>query len=236
MAVRSRYVLRGSGKGKAPRFAFAVGSYRHDHVLIIDPGIQFTTFLGGGAHEAGNGIAVDGAGNSYIAGTTQSPDFPTTAGAFRRTGSAQNNSDVFVTKLNAAGTALVYSTFVGGSNLEFGNGIAIDASGNAYVTGTTKSSNFPITGGAFDRSINIPPNCPRCATDVTDGFVFKLNAAGSALTYSTFLGGTDIDSPRADRRRRRGQRVRHGRDATRTTSRRPPAHSGARWPGRSTCS
>ena len=195
--VHSRYVLRGSGKGKAPRFAFEVGRYRHDHVLIIDPGIQFTTFLGGAAHEAGNGIAVDGAGNSYIAGTTQSPDFPTTPGAFRRTGSAQNNSDVFVTKLNAAGTALVYSTFVGGSNLEFGNGIAIDASGNAYVTGTTKSSNFPVTGNAFDRTINIPPNCPRCATDVTDGFVFKLNAAGSALTYSTFLGGTDIDSPRA---------------------------------------
>ena len=197
VAVHSRYVLRGSGKGKAPRFAFAVGSYRHDHVLIIDPGIQFTTFLGGAAHEAGNGIAVDGAGNSYIAGTTQSPDFPTTPGAFRRTGSAQNNSDVFVTKLNPAGTALVYSTFVGGSNLDFGNGIAIDASGNAYVTGTTKSSTFPVTGNAFDRSINIPPNCPRCATDVTDGFVFKLNAAGSALTYSTFLGGTDIDSPRA---------------------------------------
>jgi hypothetical protein len=195
--VSSRYVLRGSAKGKAPRFAFEVGSYRHDHVLIIDPGIEFTTFLGGSAHEAGNGIAVDGAGNSYIAGTTQSPDFPTTPGAFRRTGSAQNNSDVFVSKLNPAGTALVYSTFVGGSNLEFGNGIAIDGGGNAYVTGTTKSSNFPTTANAFDRSINIPPNCPRCATDVTDGFVFKLNAAGSALTYSTFLGGTDIDSPRA---------------------------------------
>ena len=73
VAVHSRYVLRGSGKGKAPRFAFEVGSYRHDHVLIIDPGIQFTTFLGGAAHEAGNGIAVDGAGNSYVAGTTQSP-------------------------------------------------------------------------------------------------------------------------------------------------------------------
>ena len=68
VAVHSRYVLRGSGKGKAPRFAFAVGSYRHDHVLIIDPGIQFTTFLGGAAHETGNGIAVDGAGNSLHRG------------------------------------------------------------------------------------------------------------------------------------------------------------------------
>ncbi|MDX6630982.1 MAG: hypothetical protein QOH00_3228, partial [Gaiellales bacterium] len=194
VAVQSRYVLERGGK--SPRFAFAIGRYRHDRDLVIDPGIQFTTFLGGGANEVGAGIAVDANGNSYIGGTTQSPDFPTTAGAFRRTGAASNFPDAFVTKLNPAGTALVYSTFVGGSNIEFGNGIAIDGAGNAYVTGTTKSSNFPTTGGAFDRSANIPPNCPRCGTDHTDGFVFKLNAAGSALTYSTYLGGTDIDSPR----------------------------------------
>ena len=137
------------------------------------------------------------------------PTSPPPTGAFRRTGSAQNNADVFVTKLNPAGTALVYSTFVGGSDMEFGHGLAIDAAGNAYVTGTTKSSNFPTTGGAFDRSLNIPPNCPRCATDNTDGFAFKLNAAGSALLYSTYLGGTDIDSPRSDRRRRSGKRLRH---------------------------
>ena len=142
------------------------------------------------------GIAVDAAGNVFVAGTTQSPNFPTTTGAFDRTGAAQNFADVFVSKLNAAGTALIYSTFVGGSNMEFGNRLAVDGSGNAYVTGTTKSSNFPTTGNAFDRSQNIPPNCPRCATDVTDGFVFKLNAAGSALTYSTYLGGTEYEAPR----------------------------------------
>jgi hypothetical protein len=197
VGVQSRYVLHRSSPGAAPRFAFAVGRYQRNHALIIDPGIEFTTFLGGSAHEAGNGIAVDGSGNSYIGGTTQSPDFPTTTGAFRRTGSANNSSDVFVTKLNSTGTALVYSTFVGGSDLEFGNGIAIDGAGNAYVTGTTKSSNFPTTNGAFDRTANIPANCPRCGTDHTDGFVFKLNAAGSALAYSTYLGGTDTDSPRA---------------------------------------
>ena len=95
-----------------------------------------------------------------MAGTTQSPDFPTTAGAFDRTGAAQNFSDAFVTKLNAAGTALIYSTFVGGSDLDFGNRLAVDAAGNAYVTGQTKSSNFPTTGGAFDRTLAHPAELP----------------------------------------------------------------------------
>nr|MDP9463107.1 SBBP repeat-containing protein [Actinomycetota bacterium] len=193
--VTSRYVL-GDGANEDGRFSFDVGGYQRNHELIIDPGVQYTTFLGGNSAETGAGIAVDAAGNAYVAGTTQSPNFPTTSGAFDRTGAASNFSDVFVSKLNPAGTALVYSTFVGGSDMEFGRRIAIDAAGNAYVTGQTKSSNFPTTGGAFDRTLNIPANCPRCATDNTDSFVFKLNAAGSAFTYSTYLGGTDYDSAR----------------------------------------
>jgi hypothetical protein len=190
--IESRYVL---DRNDGSRFAFAVNAgYRPDRDLIIDPGVAYTTFLGGSSHEDGNGIAVDAAGNVYVTGATQSPDFPTTVGAFRRTGAASNFTDVFVTKLNATGTALVYSTFIGGSDLDFGRRIAIDASGNAYVTGQTKSSNFPTTANAFDRSLNIPPNCPRCATDNTDTFVVKLNASGSSLVYSTYLGGTDFDS------------------------------------------
>jgi len=193
--VASRYVVGNSAANG--RFSFEVGQYQKDHELIIDPGVQFTTFLGGNSDEDGNGIAVDANGNSFIGGTTQSPDFPTTVGAFRRTGAAQNFADAFVSKLNAAGTALIYSTFVGGSNMEFGNSLAVDSAGNAYMTGTTKSSNFPTTGNAFDRTLNTPGNCPRCGVDNTDGFVFKLNASGSALVYSTYLGGgTDIDSPR----------------------------------------
>ncbi|MEA3214838.1 MAG: hypothetical protein QOJ19_994 [Acidimicrobiia bacterium] len=193
--VTSRYIV-GAGANQTARFSFGVGAFQPDHELVIDPGVQYTTFLGGNAADTGEGIAVNSAGNAFVTGTTQSPDYPTTAGTFRRTGAAQNFADVFVTKLNPAGSALVYSTFVGGSDMEFGHGLAIDSAGNAYVTGTTKSSNFPTTAGAFDRTLNIPPNCPRCATDNTDGFVFKLNAAGSGLTYSTYLGGTDIDSPR----------------------------------------
>ncbi len=193
--VTSRYVLADSAAHDG-RFSFEVGSYQPDRELVIDPGVQYTTFLGGSSAETGEGIAVNSAGNAFVAGTTQSPNFPTTSGAFRRTGSAQNFADVFVTKLNTSGSGLVYSTFVGGSDMEFGHALAIDASGNAYVTGTTKSSNFPTTGSAFDRTLNIPANCPRCATDNTDGFVFKLNSTGSGLSYSTYLGGTDIDSPR----------------------------------------
>src|SRR5262245_12937163 len=188
--VPTRYVLHGT------HFGFAVGSYRNDRDLIIDPGIQYTTFLGGSDVDDGAGIAVDANGNTYVAGTTQSSDFPTTVGAFKRTGAAKGFSEIFVSKLSASGTQLVYSTFIGGSNFEFGRRIAIDAAGNAYVTGQTKSSNFPTTGGAFDRTLNIPANCPRCATDNTDGFVTKLNATGSALLYSTYLGGTDYDDPR----------------------------------------
>jgi len=188
--VPSRYVVSGR------RFELALGRYRHDRDLIIDPGIQYTTFIGGSSLEEGNGVAVDSSGNAYVGGTTQSPDFPTTVGAFQRTGAPQNFAEAFVSKLNPSGTQLVYSTFIGGSDMEFGRRIAIDAAGNAYITGQTKSSNFPTTANAFDRTLNIPANCPRCATDNTDGFVTKLNASGSALVYSTYLGGTDYDSPR----------------------------------------
>ena len=163
--VASSYALRPNG-----HFAFRVGAYRHDRDLVIDPGVQFTTFLGGAGDDSGNGIAVDAAGNSYVTGTTQSPDFPTTLGAFSRTGSPNNFLDVFVTKLNPSGTGLVYSTFVGGSKFDWGRRIAIDAAGNAYVAGQTTSSNFPTTNGAFDRSLAIPANCPRCASaDNYDG-------------------------------------------------------------------
>ena len=193
--VDTRYALH--GLGQSARLGFEVGdTYDRGRDLVIDPGIQFTTFLGGASHEIGAGIVVDASGNAYITGTTQSPDFPTTAGAFDRTGAAQNFAEAFITKLNATGTALIYSTFIGGSNMEFGRRIAIDASGSAYITGQTKSSNFPVTGNAFSRALHIPANCPRCATDNTDGFVTKLNAAGNALVYSTYLGGTEYDSPR----------------------------------------
>jgi hypothetical protein len=187
--VESRYELLDP---RTQEFRIAIGAgYRPDHELIIDPSLQYSTLLGGSSDDIAGGIQVDAAGNAYIGGTTQSPDFPTTTGAFKRTGATSNFSDVFVTKLNASGSALIYSTFVGGSNFDWGRAIALDAAGNVYITGQTKSSNFPTTGGAFDRTFNVD-TCPRCGIDQYDAFVTKLNASGSALVYSTFLGGFDL--------------------------------------------
>lgn len=187
-AVTSRYAMQGK-RG----FGFVVtGTYDRTRALVIDPGLQYATFLGGSSDDYATAIAVDASGNTYITGTTQSPDFPTTSGAFDRTGAASNSLEAFVTKLNPTGSALVYSTFLGGSNFEWGRGLAIDASGNVYVAGQTKSSDFPTTGGAFDRTFNVD-TCPRCGIDQYDAFVTKLNASGSALVYSTFLGGFDLD-------------------------------------------
>jgi len=187
-AVASRYAMQGKHG-----FGFVVtGAYDRTRALIIDPGLQYSTFLGGNSDDYATAIAVDASGNTYIVGTTQSPDFPTTAGAFDRTGAASNSLEAFVTKLNPTGSALVYSTYLGGSNFEWGRGLAVDAAGNVYVAGQTKSSDFPTTGGAFDRTFNVD-TCPRCGIDQYDAFVTKLNASGSALVYSTFLGGFDID-------------------------------------------
>jgi hypothetical protein len=120
--------------------------------------------------------------NAYVTGATSSADFPTTPGAFDIT--LGGPSDVFVTKLNASGSALIYSTFLGGTGLDRGIDIAVDGRGRAYVTGETSSADFPTTPGAFDITLGGP----------SDVFVTKLNASGSALVYSTFLGGSDSDA------------------------------------------
>jgi hypothetical protein len=134
--------------------------------------LVFSTYLGGMDNEHADGVAVDASGNAYVTGKTLSTDFPTTAGAFRRT-----FYSVFAAKVTPAG-ALAYSTFLGDGD---GNGIAVDASGNAYLTGTTTSTTFPTTAGAYSSSGGT--------------FVSKLNAAGSGLAYSTYgngMGGADI--------------------------------------------
>jgi hypothetical protein len=120
-------------------------------------------------------------GNAYVTGNTGYTDFPTTPGAFQTTLGGFN--DGFVVKLNAAGSALDYATFLGGGNIDNGRAIAVDASGAAYITGDTYSSDFPTTPGAFDTIFS--PN--------SDAFLVKLNTTGSALNYATFLGGGSSD-------------------------------------------
>src|SRR5437016_6840034 len=139
--IPTRYVLKAERQ-----VAFEVAAYDITQPLIIDPVLVYSTLLGGSNDDRGFGIAVDAAGNAYVTGGTGSSDFPTTAGAFQTT--LGGSSDAFVTKLDPTGTALVYSTYLGGSSGDFANGIAVDATGSAYVTGTTLSADFPTTPGA----------------------------------------------------------------------------------------
>jgi len=145
--------------------------------------LVYSTFLGGSGSDRGYDIAVDGDGNTYVIGSTHSSDFPTTTGAFD-TSYGGGSSDIFVTKVDASGTApLVYATFMGGNGEDYSEGIAIDGDGNVYVTGYTYSSDFPTTTGAVD---TVSTWC--CA------FVTKVNASGTApLIYSTFLDGSSDD-------------------------------------------
>jgi hypothetical protein len=240
-AVAGDYVITGKNE-----VGFRLGNYDRNAAVVIDPVLRYSTFLGGGALDAGRGIAVDSSKRAVVAGLTCSPDFPRTAGPttfhgcsafvtkFDFTGSRlifstfigesasevfdvggmaldsggntyitgivefrgfpttpgafqtelKGDFDAFVTKLNANGTALVYSTFLGGGSRDAGHSIAVDSAGNAYVTGDTESSDFPTTAGAFQRQ------CKLFDSGCNNSFVTKLNASGSGLLYSTFLGGT----------------------------------------------
>jgi len=144
--------------------------------------LVYSTFLGGDADDYGGGIAVDANGQALFTGYTESPDFPTTPNAFDTTHNGL--SDAVVVRLNAAGSGLVYSTFAGGSGIDIGYDIAADAAGNAYVTGQTMSENFPTTPGAFSTDYN---------GGMADAFILKLDPDGQALAYGTYLGGDQFD-------------------------------------------
>ena len=148
--------------------------------------LAYSTYLGGNGSDRAAGIAVDSSGNTYVTGGTTSTNFPTAA-ALRST--SGGNQDAFVAKLNPSGNGLVYSTYLGGAggmagSTEAGTGIAVDATGAAYVTGATSSTDFPVTAGAL-QTTNLGGG--------DDAFVSKLNPAGSALVYSTYLGGSSVD-------------------------------------------
>jgi len=153
--------------------------------------LVYSTYLGGSGFDSSSGVAFDRAGNVYIAGSTLSTDFPTTPGAFQTaSGGVSKNcytvaGDAFLTKIKATGSAFVYSTYLGGSCYDAGLGLAVDNSGDAYVTGNTTSTNFPTTPGAFQTTCGGAKVCAKGF-----GFVTELNPIGSALVYSTYLGSS----------------------------------------------
>lgn len=193
VAIAGRFKLLANNE-----VGFSVGNYDHMAALVIDPTLTYSTYFGGTDAEFVVAVTSDAAGDAYVTGLTLSEDFPLTAGAFQAVNYAtpsNNVSTAFISKFNPSGTALLYSTYLGGvaiSNTlhqqgDYGKAIAVDAAGNAYVTGYTYSADFPITSGAFQKG-------NQAATiDLATGFVTKLNPSGTALVYSTFLGGSTLD-------------------------------------------
>jgi uncharacterized protein (TIGR03437 family) len=188
-----------------PKLAAAADAY----VAKFSPAgaLIYTTFLGGHRTDYSTGIAVDGAGNAYVTGMTNSTDFPVSTGAYQGTyggsggNTCQTGGDAFVTKLNPSGSQLLYSTYLGGNQDDIGSGIAIDSSGNAYIAGSTLSRNFPISSGAFQMTFagsggqtGKPPCNGYPWFNSGDVFVTKLNPAGTQLVFSTYLGGSFDDS------------------------------------------
>jgi len=182
-----------TGLTESPNFPSTSGSFqtafgpgsRDVFITKLTPtgsGLVYSTFVGGNNEAGGYALALDSAGSAYVTGYTNSSDFPVTPGAVQS--SLGGLSDAIVLKLNATGSALIYSTYLGGSNVDGGNGIAVDSSGNAYVSGQTQSTNFPTTAGAFQTSFG---------GGFSDAWAAKLNPTGTALVYSTYLGGSNPD-------------------------------------------
>ncbi|RKT44452.1 SBBP repeat-containing protein [Thiocapsa rosea] len=165
--------------GTVSAVGFVLAAYDPAEPLVIDPVVVYSTYLGGSSFELGYGIAVDGASNAYVTGTTYSTDFPVVNARYTE---LRGEQDAFVTKLDAGGQGPVYSTYLGGSQIDNGYGIAVDSVGNAYVTGATRSADFPTVNARYP-----------LLSHVEDAFVTKLDAEGQGPVYSTYLGGSLFD-------------------------------------------
>jgi Beta-propeller repeat/Abnormal spindle-like microcephaly-assoc'd, ASPM-SPD-2-Hydin len=173
--VQGAYVMN-----DATHIAFRVAAYDTTKPLVIDPVLVYSTYLGGSGNDQPTGIAVDSAGSVYVAGYTDSTNFPlATLGAL-----PIGTDHVFVAKLDSTGSNLIYADYIGGNTQDFGYALVLDSANEVYVTGTTSSSNFPVVSpyqAALLGSFN--------------GFLTKLSADGSSLLYSTYLGGSSSDVP-----------------------------------------
>lgn len=207
----------------SPKAPNAVGiqlaAYDHSKPVVIDPVLNYLTYLGGKMPDYNPSIAVDSGENAYIAGLTASLDFPATLGSVDPTFNANPNcpsitvtnttcidpiitsvnlnNDIFVVKLNPTATGILYATYLGGTGWESAvptPPIAVDSAGSAYVAGQTRSGDFPVTPGAFQTAFHpCPPPNQAPANCSADGFVAKLDPAGSTLAYSTYFGGSGGD-------------------------------------------
>lgn len=186
-AVASKYVLLGNGK-----VGFRLGHHDPSRQLIIDPILSYSTYLGGSNIDGANAIAVAPDKTAFIAGGTFSIDFPTVHPLQPNHGGPDDFSrDAFVSKLSADGSTLLYSTYLGGKNEDVANGIAVDSFGDAYVTGTTLSPDFPVTPDSFNPACGGDDECGAKFSGgpiVSNAFVTKLNPEGSGLVYSGYLG------------------------------------------------
>jgi Beta-propeller repeat/Abnormal spindle-like microcephaly-assoc'd, ASPM-SPD-2-Hydin len=173
--VQGSYVVKDS-----THIGFQLSHYDTNKPLVIDPVLVYSTYLGGSGSDQPSGIALDTAGNVYVAGSTDSTDFPlTTLGSL-----PAGNTHVFVAKLDASGSNLIFADYLGGNNQDYGYAVALDAANNVYVTGSTASSDFPTVNpfqGTYPGGFNV--------------FLSKVSPDGSSLLYSTYFGGNGSDVP-----------------------------------------
>ena len=186
--VAANYVLSGEHE-----VAFRLGAYDSSRALVIDPILSYSTYVGGSNIDGATAIAIAPDNTAFITGGTYSLDFPTAHPLQPNHGGPDDFSrDAFVTKISADGSTLLYSTYLGGKNEDVGNGIAVDTFGDAFVTGTTLSPDFPVTPGSFNTECGGDAKCGASFNTggliVSNGFVTKLNPAGSAIVYSGFVG------------------------------------------------
>jgi len=178
--IEARFRIPEDGKA-----GFEIGAYDVRRPLIIDPVLTYATYFGTSSAEAAVRVAGDASGNAYIIGGTDNVNFPVSTGTFA-TPASSANGNVLVAKLSADGKTMIYETHIGGSGGDVGFGIAVDSSGAVYLTGMTASANYPLVPASNNlstKNITDPLNC----------FVTKLNASGSALVYSTVIGGGSAD-------------------------------------------
>ncbi|ALA58235.1 PKD domain-containing protein [Nitrospira moscoviensis] len=210
-AIAGHYIL-GEAKNDV---RIALAEYDRSKAVVIDPVLDYLTYLGGRYVDFNSSIAVDTQGNAYVTGTTGSLDFPVTASAYDSTFNKypacpnppptdtrcfdpaltlNMNTDYFVAKVNASGTALIYSTYLGGTGPELLiPKVVVDATGHAYVAGETRSADYPVTSGAFQTTAHHSPTCVSPSNCSADGVITKLDPSGSGLVYSTYFGGNSGD-------------------------------------------